>query len=202
VEERGRSELLLDHFSDEELVGRCARGDRHAMDLLVSRYHSKLLDFAFRHLRNRDLAADVAQATLVRVFECAGSYRLTSSFKTWIYAIALNLIRDHCRRRLVRNESLSSELESDESSGQSEIADSGSSPEQLAIEGAVSSEIWDAVGALGENPRMAIILRFRHGLTYDEIAETMGVPSGTVKSWIHYALKALRRSLSKLECEV
>ena len=187
----------MNHLSDEELMARCARGDRRAMDVLVSRYHGKLLDFALRHLRDREASADVAQTTLIRVFESAGGYRLKASFKTWLYTIALNLIRDEFRRRRVRKESLASESETVEDILEvtADRASSGSSVEDAVLDRAMASELWQAVDGLGENHRSAVILKFRGGLTYEEISMVMEAPSGTVKSWIHYALKDLRKSL-------
>jgi RNA polymerase sigma-70 factor (ECF subfamily) len=190
------------HLSDEELVANFARGDRRAMDELVCRYHGKLLDFAFRHLHDREAAADVAQTTLVRLFESAGSYRVKASFRTWLYTIALNLIRDEFRRRSVRKESLSSEMEQGERL--MEMRADGvhcyPSPEDAAVSNLSAKALWDAVNTLSENSRYAVVLKFRHDLTYEEIAEVMGVPTGTVKSWVHYALKALRASLQTAEC--
>ena len=187
----------MNHLSDEELVARCARGDRRAMDTLVSRYHAKLLDFAFRHLGDRESSADIAQGTLVRVYERAGGYRLDATFKTWMYKIALNLIRDECRRRRARRESLTSELGIADLSA--EIApDSGSLPENAAM----NAMVWQALERLPEERRSAVILKFRQGLTYVEIAKVMGAPVGTVKSWIYYALRSLRDVLDPEKSEV
>lgn len=80
------------------------------MDVLVSRYHGRLLDFAPRHLRDRDCAADIAQNALVKVFEGAAWYRGQASFRTWLYTIALNLVRDEFRGRRVGRESLTCEI--------------------------------------------------------------------------------------------
>ncbi len=104
----------MNAIPDEELIARCAHGDRHAMDVLVSRYHGKLLDFALRHFRNRDTAADIAQNTLLRAYEAAATYQARSSFRTWLYTITLNLIRDEYRRRRVKPESLASEMDTGE----------------------------------------------------------------------------------------
>lgn len=174
------------------------------MDALVARYHGKLLDFAFRHLRDREVAADLAQAALVRAFQNIGRYRANSSFRTWLYTITLNIIRDECRRRRVRSETLFSEMGSGEpGEGQEmEIRDTDDGPESIALDGIVSARLWKAVDRLPENQRSAVILKFRQGLTYEEAAESMGVPIGTVKSWVHHAMKTLRRSLIALECEV
>ena len=187
----------MNHLSDEELAARCWHGDRRAMDALVSRYHAKLLDFSFRHLRDRDASADIAQSAFIKAFASAARYRPTASFKTWLYTIALNLIRDECRRRGRRKESLYSELE--DGAPIPEIA-AGDSPEQTVLDRAAGSMVWRAVDALSENQRSAVILRFRHQLTYEETAEVMGAPVGTVKSWVHHALRALRESLEPVRC--
>lgn len=176
----------MNHLSDEELIARCAGGDRRAMDVLVARYHGKLLDFALRQLGDRDTAADVAQTTLIRVFESAASFSAgKATFKTWLYTIALNLVREDFRRKSRRNETTLTEM-----------IESAGSPEEHAI----ASDLWANVNRLREEHSIALTLRFRQGLSYDEIAEVMDVPAGTVKSWVHYALKSLRKSLEPEDC--
>ena len=187
----------MNNLPDEELMGLSACGNRRAMDEIVARYHGKLLDFAFRRLGDRETSADIAQGALLKAFESAGSYRLESSFRTWLYTIALNLIRDEWRRRKHRKESLSSEIEGAEEF----IEAQAQSPEDSALDQMTSSELWASVGRLSENYGTAVTLKFRQGLTYEEIAKVMGAPSGTVKSWVHYALKELRERLSAAECE-
>ena len=192
------SDICLKSLPDEELMALCACGSRQAMDEIVSRYHGKLLDFAFRRLGDRETSADIAQCALVRAFESAGSFRLQSSFRTWLYAIALNLIRDEWRRRKQRKESLASEIEGVDDF----IEAQNPSPEGSALDKMAARELWRAVGGLSENYNTVLILKFRQRLTYEEIAEVMGAPSGTVKSWVHYALKELRERLGPVECEV
>jgi RNA polymerase sigma-70 factor (ECF subfamily) len=190
-----RSSVLVDDLPDEQLIARCANGDRNSMDVLVARYHSRILDFAFRHLKDREAAADIAQMTLVRAFQNAGSYRAQASFKTWLYTIAMNGIRDHCRRVTIRGEvTISEHAYDDTPSGQPDL-------EETVVNRMALSGVWDAVAALPEGQGSAIILRFRQGLSYDEIADVLNAPSGTVKSWVHYGLKALRQTLEPLNCE-
>lgn len=180
----------MNRLADEQLIARCASGDGCAMDVLVSRYHGKLMDFAVRHLRDREASADVAQMALLRVFESAVAFRGQSSFRTWLYAIALNLVRDNARRRTRRPESLFSDL----AGGDVAEVHAPDSAEDAALGQITSIALWQAVEYLPEHQRTAVILRFRADLAYGEIAEVMGVPVGTVRSWMHYALKALRRS--------
>lgn len=191
MRKRLRSGLCVNSITDEELIARCARGDRHAMDVLVSRYHARLLDFALRHLRDRDASADVAQAALLRAFECAQSYHARASFRTWLYTIALNMVRDEFRKRKTRRESLVSDLEEGTELPEGQAA----SAEDFAFRRAEFVALWEAVGRLPESHRTAVVLKFRQGLTYEEIAVVMGAPAGTVKSWVHYAMKSLRETL-------
>ncbi|MHB1457799.1 MAG: RNA polymerase sigma factor [Armatimonadota bacterium] len=186
-------------LSDEQLIAMCAHGRRDAMDLLVSRHHSKLLDFVYRQVHDRELADDIIQSTFIRVFEGAASYRTKASFKTWMYTIALNLIRDEYRRRSVRPELVPEDAVNIEDMNlfDLEIA----SPEISAINSIRDTDMWTVVDRLPENQRITIILRFRQGLTYEEIADVMHAPCGTVKSWVHHALKALHQSLKSLACE-
>ena len=187
----------MKHLPDEELIARCARGDSRAMDELVCRYHGKLLDFALRQLGARETAADIAQAAFVRAFQSAASFRAEATFKTWLYAIALNLIREEVRKRRRRGETLLSELDDQ---APTETARE-SSPEDAALERITSSAIWESVDDLPESQKTVVILRFRMGLTYEEIAEVVGAPVGTVRSWAHHALKALRKTLEPTNCE-
>jgi RNA polymerase sigma-70 factor, ECF subfamily len=182
----------LSEESDEELIARCASGDGRGMDVLVGRYHGKLLEFAVRQLSDREAAADIAQTTLVRAFRSAAGFRARSSFRTWLYAIELNLIREELRKRKRRSESMISELP-DGDNAEAEWPEEGESPEDATLRRVKSQSLWEAVGKLSRDQRTAVVLKFRGELTYDEIAEAMGAPSGTAKSWVHYALKSLRK---------
>jgi RNA polymerase sigma-70 factor (ECF subfamily) len=170
------------------------------MDILVSRYHSKLLDFAYRHLGDRDRSADIAQSAFIRVFEAASTFQSKSSFRTWLYTIAMNLIRDDFRRRNVRKESLVSEMDTLEILMEAKTR-AITTMETTVMDRMAASQMWEAVDRLPEAQRSAVMLRFRHELTYDEISQVMGAPSGTVKSWIHFALKKLRGELRPPESE-
>ena len=177
----------------------CAHGRRDAMDLLVARYHSRLLDFVFRQVHDRELADDIVQSTFIKIFEGAAGYRMKASFKTWMYTIVLNLIRDEHRRRSARPRTVPQDaIDAD---GMRTAAAELLSPETSAIESIRDDVMWNAVDGLPEDQRTAIILRFRQGLTYEEIADVMHAPCGTVKSWVHHALKALRQSLKSVVCE-
>jgi RNA polymerase sigma-70 factor, ECF subfamily len=186
--------LCVKHLSDEELITRLAIGDSRAMDVLVSRYHGKLLDFVLRQIGNRETSADIAQAAFVKAFESAPGFDAKkASFKTWLYTITLNLVREEFRRRLRSRETPILDLD--------EQAETTGSAETQALEKVFSTDLWKQVSRLREEHRVALVLRFRQGLSYDEIAEVMSAPSGTVKSWVHYALASLKKLLVPQNCE-
>jgi RNA polymerase sigma-70 factor, ECF subfamily len=203
MRKRDESGLCVNHLTDEELIARCGDGDRRAMDVLVSRYHAKLLDFALRHLNDREASADVAQVTLVRVFENARGFERRASFKTWLYAVALNQIRDEYRKRGRKRESLAASLEecAEALTDVPDESEAGRSPEDQVLGRMEATMVWQAVDTLSDDHRSAIIMRFRQGLTYEEIAAVMEVPSGTVRSWVYHSLRALKRSLGPMKCE-
>lgn len=175
---------------------RCANGDARAMDILVERHHAKLLDFVYRHISDREAAADIAQTAMIRAFRSADRYAPTAKFTTWLYTIALNLVRDEIRKRRISRESLMP----DEENG-SPLPSDERSPEDAALVKVFGDQVWAAVDSLRENERTSIILKFRQGMTYEEIAEVMETPSGTVKSWIHAGLRKLREQLNPVYCE-
>lgn len=189
----------MNRLSDEQLISLCAQGRRDAMDMLVSRHHSRLLDFVFRHIHDRDSSADIVQSTFVKVFQNARSYRSKASLKTWMYTIALNLVKDEYRRGAARPKEVSADAVEADGIESEDLA--AVSPETSAINTLMGDALWEAVDDLPENPRTAVILKFRQGLTYEEIADVMHAPSGTVKSWVHHSLRALRRSFEPSVCE-
>lgn len=179
--------------SDEELITACACGDRSAMDVLVSRYHSRLLDFAFRHLSNREAAADAAQTALIKAFTCAGSYRRKAPFRVWIYRITLNLIRDEIRKRQYANRYQADAPETEPIESRT--------PEDEVLSRMNGNTLWEYIETLADGPRTAIILKFREQFTYEEIAEVTGSPVGTIKSWVHHGLETLRKRIGPEMCE-
>jgi RNA polymerase sigma factor (sigma-70 family) len=144
---------------------------------------------------------DLSEQNLQSIgFEAASTFQSKSSFRTWLYTIAMNLIRDDFRRRNVRKESLVSEMDTLEILMEAKTR-AITTMETTVMDRMAASQMWEAVDRLPEAQRSAVMLRFRHELTYDEISQVMGAPSGTVKSWIHFALKKLRGELRPPESE-
>jgi RNA polymerase sigma-70 factor (ECF subfamily) len=180
-------------LDDRDLVRRCLAREERAYREMVRRYQGAVVNLAWRITGNADDAAEVAQETFIRVLRSLQSYDPTRPFRSWLFKIASNLALDTIRRRKRRPISL--EDLADEEGPPIEPADLGPGPEEgLRIER--SEGRFDAlVAELPQQYQAILFLRYREEFSYDEIAETLGLPLGTVKVRIHRAHEFLRRKL-------
>lgn len=180
--------------SDErDLVRRCLARDERAYRELVRRYQGAIVNLAWRITGNADDAAEVAQETLIRVLRSLSTYDPARPFQTWLFKIASNLALDGIRRRKRRPVALE-DLAGEDGPGIDPV-DPGPGPEEgLRIDRADAR--FDAlVRELPEYYQAILFLRYKQELSYEEIAETLGVPLGTVKVRLHRAHEILRRKL-------
>jgi RNA polymerase sigma-70 factor, ECF subfamily len=184
--------------SDLELVRRVQRGERGAFDLLVLRYQHKVVKLVARLLRDSAEAEDVAQEAFVKAYRAIGSFRGDSAFYTWLYRIAVNTARNTMASRQRRPVDYEADLsESQQSAVESRMRDLDT-PEAAALTDEIHRTVNRAVEELPEDLRTAIILREIEGLSYEEIAEAMDCPVGTVRSRIFRAREAIDRNLKPL----
>lgn len=175
--------------ADEQLIAQVMAGEKDALALLVERHHRQLLGYLFRLLGgNRPLAEDLVQETLMRVLQ-QHSFEPGRSFKPWLYAIATNLARDHFRSAAVRH----ADPSNDDLRG---LLDPAPGPEEIALLSEQGGVVSAAIGRLGEQYRVALILRFYNGMSLREVADTLDVPLGTVKSRLSVGIRHLRRLLN------
>ncbi|KAA3656280.1 MAG: RNA polymerase subunit sigma-24 [Calditrichaeota bacterium] len=181
--------------SDEELIARFQQGDIYAFDLIVKRYKQQLLNFVFRFLNNRELAEDVVQETFLRVYRKRHAYKQVAKFSTWIYTIAGNLSRTELRRRKRRKLFSLSDIGMEEKDY--EIASDEFNPEKYTNTVMHEKIIQREINKLSSKFREVILLRDVQGLAYEEIAEIVNVPLGTVKSRVNRARLRLQEQLKK-----
>jgi RNA polymerase sigma-70 factor (ECF subfamily) len=184
--------------SDAALVQRVKQGDRSAFDLLVVKYQHKILNLIMRYVKDPSEAQDVAQEAFLKAYRAVPSFRGDSAFYTWMYRIAINTAKNHlvaARRRPVNLE-----FEVSESEGFEPFATlrDGDTPEHLALTDEIGEAINKAVSDLPEELRTAILLREIEGMSYEEIAEAMECPVGTVRSRIFRAREAIDKRLRPL----
>jgi RNA polymerase sigma-70 factor (ECF subfamily) len=184
--------------SDLELVRRVQRGERGAFDLLVLRYQHKVVKLVARLLRDPAEAEDVAQEAFVKAYRAIGSFRGDSAFYTWLYRIAVNTARNTMASRQRRPVDYEADLSESQQSAVESRMRHVDTPEAVALTDEIHRTVNRAVEELPEDLRTAIILREIEGLSYEEIAEAMDCPVGTVRSRIFRAREAIDRNLKPL----
>ena len=177
-----------------ELVERARKGDRQAFGVLVERYQRRVVGVVLAVVHNSEDAVELAQETFVRAYQNLGKFEERSSFSTWLYRIAVNMAIDW-RRHEGRHVTLRGEEAETELNRIPSVV--GDSFKEVA-RGETAQKIRDALNELTEEQRTVILLREVEGLSYDEIAETLHCPRGTVMSRLFYARTRLRELLKEL----
>lgn len=185
-------------YDDEALIRRAQTGDRSAFDTLVSRYEVKAFQFAFRLSRNSDEAADVVSEAFVRVYNAIGNFKGQSTFGTWLYRIMTNCFLDMKKKdksKITSSIEVAAQTEDGDVARQIEYL--GPSPQEESERTERERRIEAAVNKLPEYQRAMIVMYHVDMLTYEEIAEVLDLPLGTVKSRLNRARLLLRDLLLK-----
>jgi len=184
--------------SDAQLVERVQRGDKRAFDLLVVKYQHKVLKLVSRLISNPAEAEDVAQDAFIKAYRALKSFRGDSAFYTWLYRIAINTAKNalvsNGRRPVDYNLDLQ---DPDQYEAQSRLRESDT-PEGMLLTEEIRQTVQNAMQDLPNDLRTAITLRELDGLSYEEIAEAMACPVGTVRSRIFRAREAIDKRLKPL----
>ncbi len=186
--------------SDQLLVQRVQSGDQKAFELLVAKYQRRIFRLISRFVRDAALAEDVAQETFLRAYRAIGQFRGDSQFYTWLYRIAVNTAKkslaDSARDPVIRESSTISEDGETFVSGE-QLTDM-ETPEAVLASREIARTVNAAMEALPEDLRTAIALREIEGMSYEDIAQAMNCPVGTVRSRIFRAREAIARQLRPL----
>jgi len=185
---------------DQELVERVQRGEKAAFDVLVRKYQHKVIKLVTRYVYDQGDAMDVAQEAFIKAYRALPRFRGDSAFYTWLYRIAINTAKNHVmarRRQPFINETDVGDGEQD--NGESRlVAVDHDSPEGHALSDEIRDRVLQTIEALPEDLRTAIMLRELDGLSYEQIAQTMACPVGTVRSRLFRAREAIDRELAEL----
>ena len=184
--------------NDRDLVRRFKRGDQAAFELLFTRYQHKVIGLIGRHLNDPDEVQDVAQEAFVRAFRALPRFRGESAFYTWLYRIALNTTRNHVAARSRRPPPTDIDVADAQFMDGANTLRDDEDPLAALSRDELSSEIGRAIGALPDDLRSAVTLREMDGLSYDQIAEVMHCPVGTVRSRIFRAREAIDERIRPL----
>ena len=188
--------------ADALLIDRVKNGDVKAFEMLVVKYQRRIERLIGRMVRDVDLVPDIAQETFIRAYRAIPQFRGESAFYTWLYRIAVNTAKkalvDLKRDPLISENALSGREDDDETSRvENELTD-GETPEAVLATKEIAATVNGAIEALSEDLRQAITLREIEGLSYEEIAEVMNCPIGTVRSRIFRAREAIAERLRPL----
>ena len=190
-------------LSDQEVVVLAREGREAAYRELIRRYERPVFSLVLRMVRDRELAEDLSQETFIKALNAIGSYRPEYKFSSWIFKIANNAAIDHLRRRELDTLSLdgaphASTPEEIEATAL-QVGDRGESPLDELEARELGSAIERAIAQLRPEYRACILLRHVEGLAYEEIAQSLDLPLGTVKTYIHRARHELRDLLAHLK---
>jgi len=168
-------------MDDARLVARFQQGDEDAFDQLVERHRRRIYSLTCR-LASPAEADDLAQEVFLAAYKALPSFRGDSAFSTWIYRIAVHVCSHHVRKRRLDTTELDEQQADDYR---------GHDPEQSALSGELQQRVRTAIAQLPEKLRLVVVLRDLQGLSYEEIAQVIGCPIGTVRSRLHYATQRL-----------
>jgi RNA polymerase sigma-70 factor (ECF subfamily) len=183
---------------DQALVERVQKGDKTAFDVLVVKYQNKIIQLVNRYVRDPDEAMDVAQEAFLKAYRAIERFRGDSAFYTWIYRIAINTAKNHLvatSRRPPGDDIDAQEAEQYEGAAGLKEYDT---PERLLLKDEIQATIARAIDSLPDDLKTAITLRELEGMSYEEIAQTMECPIGTVRSRIFRARDAIDSMLKPL----
>ncbi len=185
---------------EQQIIDRCKRGERTAFDALVRAYEKRVYNFAYRMCGHYDEANDISSEAFVRVFQSIHLFRGNANFSTWLFRIVINVYLDRRKRTLNKQHlSLQEYIEMEESSLVRQIEDPGPTPGQI-VEGQERRDmLQEAIASLPDYQRAMIVLYHTEGKAYEEIAEMLSLPIGTVKSRLNRARLSLREKLEPLK---
>ncbi|GBE48654.1 ECF RNA polymerase sigma-E factor [bacterium BMS3Bbin12] len=187
-----------EHRADRELVERAQQGDNRAFDALVRKYQHKIVKLVSRYLHDPHESLDVAQDAFLKAYRALPNFRGDSAFYTWLYRIAINTAKNHlvAQGRRPPDEDVDAQ-EAEQYEGQSGLKEYAT-PEHMLLRDEIEQTVFRAIEDLPEDLRTAITLRELEGMSYEEIAQTMDCPVGTVRSRIFRAREAIDCKLRPL----
>ncbi|MFE8072614.1 RNA polymerase sigma factor RpoE [Marinobacteraceae bacterium S3BR75-40.1] len=183
--------------TDRQLVARAQKGERGAFDLLVVRYQARVAAIVSRYVQEPQDVMDLTQEAFVKAYRALGRFRGDSAFYTWLYRIAVNTAKNFLESRSRRPQSVMEAETAEGMEAAPQLRDLGS-PERLLQRSQLSEELDAAISDLPEELRSALLLREIDGLSYEEIAQILECPIGTVRSRIFRAREAVDRRIAPL----
>ncbi len=183
---------------DEELVLRVQRGDKSAYDYLVIKYQHRIIQLVNRYIKDPSESQDVAQEAFIKAYRALADFRGEAAFFTWLYRIAINTAKNYLLSRSRRSANYQVDIQDAEALENAPQLQGLETPERELLNQEIIDAIKASIEELPEDMRTAIVLREFEGMSYEEIAEAMDCPVGTVRSRIFRAREAIDNKLNPL----
>ena len=181
--------------TDQQLVARVQKGDSRAFDMLVLKYQHKIMGLISRYVHDSDEVQDVAQEAFIKAYRALPRFRGDSAFYTWLYRIAINTAKNHLVSRSRRPPGSDVEIEDAEYFEAGDALRTIETPESALFGAELKTVVERAIGELPDDLRTAVTLREFDGLSYEDIADVMDCPVGTVRSRIFRAREAIDKQV-------
>lgn len=185
--------------TDRQLVERVKRGDKRAFDVLVLKYQHKIVGLVSRYLRDQDEVVDVTQEAFIKAYRALPRFRGDSAFYTWLYRIAINTAKNHLVSKSRRPPDTDVDIGEGEFQDNSAVLRDIENPENALATSQLETVVYKAIDDLPEELKVAVTLREFEGLSYEDIAEVMECPVGTVRSRIFRAREAIEKKIAAIE---
>ncbi len=181
--------------NDKILIESALAGDQSAYKQLMNRHKTAIFHIVFKIVRNKETAADLVQETFMKAFASLATYRAEYKFSTWLYRIGANCAIDYLRKQKIKTLSLDTPTVTSDGEFEIEVPDDSYNPERDLLERERRVSINDAIDTLPDKYRLVIVYRHKDNKSYEEIAEALNIPIGTVKARIFRARELLKKKL-------
>lgn len=190
--------MLNEQATDKQLVARVQKGDKRAFDLLVLKYQHKIFGLISRYIKDHHEVMDVAQEAFIKAYRAIGRFRGDSAFYTWLYRIAINTAKNHLVSRSRRPPDTDVDVMDAEYYESATRLKDVASPDAEVHKQELEEAVFKAIELLPEDLKAAVTLREFDGMSYEEIAEVMQCPVGTVRSRIFRARESIDKHIGHL----
>lgn len=181
--------------SNSELIEQAIQGDEAAYKQLLENYRGAIFNLLYKMVRNKEETEDLVQEAFIKAFRALPSFNEEYAFSTWLYKIAINNCIDHMRKKRLKTYSMDKPVQSKDGEVDREFPDTSMSPDKQVLHEERTNIIEAAIDELPENYKIAIILRHSEEKAYEEIADILNIPLGTVKARIFRAREMLKKKL-------
>ena len=194
-EDKSQENKSASKLEDYDLIGRAIKGDQSAYDRLMKKYYKLVNNLIYRMIYNKEDVEDLTQEAFIKAFNSLEKFDHQFAFSTWLYKIASNNCIDYLRKKKLNTISIDKEIDSEDEDLRFEIPDNDYKPDRNILDAEKKKILEDAIASLPEKYKIVILLRHQDEMEYEEIAQKLNIPLGTVKAHIFRGRELLNKYL-------